>query len=107
MALVTLAACGFLLAYVLVCAAAPVFLRRIGELTWPAVAVSVVLVPILLAVLVVFVAGSPWSVPVLGALLVAGVAGYVALRVRRPAALAAIGVYDETTTDDVLTDRPR
>ncbi len=107
MALVTLAACGFLLAYVLVCAAAPVFLRRIGELTWPAVAVSVVLVPILLAVLVVFVAGSPWSVPVLGALLVAGVAGYVVLRIRRPAALAAIGVYDETTADDVLTDRPR
>ncbi|TCK26399.1 APC family permease [Pseudonocardia endophytica] len=105
MALVTLAACGFLLAYVLVCAAAPAFLRRIGELTWPAVAVSVVLVPILIAVLVVFVAGSPWSVPVLGALLLAGVAGYVTLRVRRPAALAAIGVYDETTADDVLTDR--
>ena len=47
-ALLTLATCGFLLAYVLVCAAAPVFLRRIGELTWPAVAVSAVLVPILL-----------------------------------------------------------
>lgn len=107
MALVTLAACGFLLAYVLVCAAAPVFLRRIGELTWPAVAVSAVLVPILLAVLVVFVAGSPWSAYVLVPLLLAGAAGYVVLRVRRPAALAAIGVYDETTADDVLTDRSR
>lgn len=106
MILVTLAACGFLLAYVLVCAAAPVFLSRIGELTWPAVAVSAVLVPILLAVLVVFVAGSPWSAPVLGVLLLAGVAGYLVLRIRRPAALAAIGVYDETTADDVLTDRP-
>jgi len=102
----TLATCGFLLAYLLVCAAAPVFLRRIGELTWSAVVVSAVLVPILLTVLVVFVAGSPWSAPVLLALLIAGAAGYVVLRVRRPAALAAIGVYDETTADDVLTDRP-
>ncbi len=106
MVVLTLATCGFLLAYVLVCAAAPVFLRRIGELTWPAVAVSVVLVPILLAVLVVFVAGSPWSAYVLVGLLLAGVAGYLTLRVRRPAALATIGVYDETTADDVLTDRP-
>ncbi len=106
MALVTLAACGFLLAYVLVCAAAPVFLRRIGELTWPAVAVSAVLVPILLAVLVVFVAGSPWAAYVLVPLLLAGAAGYLVLRLRRPAALAAIGVYDETTADDVLTDHP-
>ena len=106
MVLLTLATCGFLLAYVLVCAAAPVFLRRIGELTWPAVVVSAVLVPILLAVLVVFVAGSPWAAPVLFGLLLVGTVGYLLLRVRRPAALAAIGVYDETTADDVLTDRP-
>ena len=104
--MVTLAACGFLLAYLLVCAAAPVFLHRIGELTWPAVVTSAVLVPILVAVLVAFVVATPWSAPVLGALLLAGVAGYVTLRVRRPAALAAIGVYDETTADDVLPDRP-
>jgi len=107
MVTLTIATCGFLLAYLLVCAAAPVFLRRIGELTWPAVAVSVVLVPILLAVLVVFVAGAPWSAPVLAVLLLAGAGGYLLLRLRRPGALAAIGVYDETTADDVLTDRPR
>ena len=57
--LLTLATCGFLVAYLLVCLAAPVFLHRIGELTWPAVAATAVIVPILLLVLVAFVAGSP------------------------------------------------
>ena len=98
----TLAACGFLLAYLLVCAAAPVFLHRIGELTWPAVAVSAVIVPILLVVLVAFVVTRPLSGLLLAGLAVLGAAGYLVVRLRRPAALAGIGVYDETTTADVL-----
>ncbi|WP_433504754.1 APC family permease [Pseudonocardia halophobica] len=98
----TLAACGFLLAYLLVCAAAPVFLHRIGELTWPAVAVSAVIVPILLVVLVAFVVTRPLSGLLLAGLAVLGAAGYLVVRLKRPAALAGIGVYDETTTADVL-----
>jgi amino acid transporter len=100
--MLTLAACGFLLAYLLVCAAAPVFLHRIGELTWPAVAVSAVIVPILLVVLVAFVVTRPLSGILLGGLAVLGAVGYLILRLRRPDALAGIGVYDETTTGDVL-----
>jgi hypothetical protein len=38
----------------------------------------------------------------LGGLAVLGAACYLLLRLRRPAALAGIGVYDETTTGDVL-----
>ncbi|MFR9803962.1 APC family permease [Pseudonocardia sp. RS010] len=101
-AMLTLAACGFLLAYLLVCAAAPVFLYRIGELTWPAVAASAVIVPILLVVLVAFVVTRPLSGVLLAGLAVLGAACYLVLRLRRPAALADIGVYDETTAGDVL-----
>ena len=83
-ALLTLATCGFLVAYLLVCLAAPVFLHRIGELTWPAVAATAVIVPILLVVLVAFVAGSPPS-----ALLLAGLAAARRGLVRLAAGCAA------------------
>jgi amino acid transporter len=101
-ALLTVATCGFLLAYLLVCLAAPVFLNRIGELTWPAVMVSAVVVPILLAVLVTFVITNPATTYPLAALTAVGVAGYGWLRRRRRTELGGIGVYDETTTADVL-----
>lgn len=101
-ALLTLATCGFLTAYLLVCAAAPLFLRRIGELTWPAVLVSALAGPILLAVVVAFVATNPATGYPLAAFAVAGAGGYLWLRRKRPDELTAIGVYDETTTADVL-----
>ncbi|WP_226370047.1 APC family permease [Pseudonocardia oceani] len=102
--LLTVATAGYLVAYLLVCLAAPPFLRRIGELTtWPVV-VTAVAAPVLLAVLGAFVV-SQWggAVPLVIALL--GLAGAVWLgwlRWRRPAALAGIGAYDETVADDVL-----
>lgn len=102
--LLTLATVGYLVAYLLVCLAAPLFLRRIGELTPAPVVVTGVLVPVLLVVLVAFVV-SAWGglVPVvMGLLVLAGLAWLVWLRCRRPAQLAAIGVYDETVTADVL-----
>jgi amino acid transporter len=98
----TAATCGFLLAYLLVCAAAPVFLHRIGELTTAAVVVSAVIVPILAIVLVAFVVTTPSASGLLVGVAAVGVAGYLWLRVRRADALAAIGVYDETTAADVL-----
>ncbi|GAA4864496.1 APC family permease [Pseudonocardia benzenivorans] len=102
--LLTVGTGGFLVAYLLVCLAAPVFLRRIGELTWPAVAATAVIVPILVAVLVAFVARSGGTpvVVVLAALAVAGACWFGWLRLRRPDRIAGIGVYDETVADDVL-----
>lgn len=100
--LLTLATCGFLVAYLLVCLAAPVFLHRIGELTGAAVAATAVIVPILLLVLVAFVAGSPLSAVPLAVLAALGAGWYGWLRVRRPEQLRGIGVYDETLAADVL-----
>lgn len=101
--LLTVASAGYLIAYLLVCLAAPLFLRRIGELTAPPVVATAVIVPILLVVSGAYVAtaiGGP--VPaVLGVLLLAGLAWYAVLRIRRPDRLRGIGVYDETSAGDV------
>ncbi|GAA1834433.1 APC family permease [Pseudonocardia ailaonensis] len=103
--LLTLATSGFLVAYLLVCVAAPVFLRRIGELTWPAVAASAVIAPILVAALVAFLVSRPVSALVLAGVGVLGVGWWAGLRTRRPAVLAGIGVYDETVAADVAGRR--
>jgi amino acid transporter len=101
--LLTLATCGFLVAYLLVCLAAPVFLHRIGELTPAAVLASAVIVPILLYVLVAFVLSQPRVALALVVPVVCGVAWYAWLRLRRKAPLGGIGVYDETLAADVLS----
>lgn len=101
----TVATVGYLVAYLLVSLAAPMFLRRIGELTALPVAVAAVLLPVLLAVLVAYVV-SAWGgvVPVaVGACAVVGLA-WLAVTWRR-GRLAAIGAYDETVTADVLVAR--
>lgn len=104
--LTSTSATGYLLAYLLVSLAAPVFLRRIGELTPTAAAAAALAVPSLAAVLAVFTLSNRDGLfPVIMAFLaITGLAWYVWLR-RRPAALARIGVYDETTAADVW--RPR
>ncbi len=102
--LLTISTVGYLVAYLLVCLAAPFFLRRIGELTAVPVVITAVLVPVLLVVLVAYVV-SAWGglIPaVVGILVLAGVAWLAWLRWKRPDRLAAIGVYDETVTADVL-----
>jgi amino acid transporter len=105
--LLSVATAGYLVAYLLVSLAAPLFLRRIGELTLPPVVVTAVAVPVLAIVCGAFVVsalGGPVPV-VLGALVLAALAWYAVLRARRPRELAGIGVYDEPSTADVLTGR--
>jgi amino acid transporter len=103
--LLSVATAGYLVAYLLVSLAAPLFLRRIGELTLPPVVVTAVAVPVLAIVCGAFVVsalGGPLPI-VLGALVLAALAWYAVLRARRPRELAGIGVYDEPSTADVLT----
>jgi amino acid transporter len=106
--LVAVATLGFLAAYLLVCLAAPRFLARIGELTGGVVVVSVLASAALVATVVVVVlhAGTGLLITLAG-LVAVGVAGWFVLRRRRGPALQGMGVYDETTTADVLAAGPR
>jgi amino acid transporter len=104
---ITVSAFGYVLAYVLVCAATPLFLRRIGELTvWPVVG-GLVAAGLWLLVLVVALGGESWqggramSWAYL-AVLLPGVAWAAWLALRRPSRLARVGVYDEPTVASVL-----
>ncbi|TWF81245.1 amino acid/polyamine/organocation transporter (APC superfamily) [Pseudonocardia hierapolitana] len=103
--LLSVATAGYLVAYLLVALAAPLFLHRIGELTPAPVVVTALAVPVLAGVCGVFVVSAlGGAVPiVLGALVLAALAWYAVLRVRRPRELAAIGVYDEPSAADVHT----
>jgi amino acid transporter len=106
--LLVTSALGYLVAYLLVCLAAPVFLHRIGELTPGAVLATCVIVPVLLVVLAAFVSTAPVSVAALvtaGVLLLAG-GRYLWLRARHPERLAAVGAYDETSAADLLGTPP-
>lgn len=98
-ALLGAATVGFLVTYALVCLAAPVFLRRIGELTPAAVVTAAVAVPALLAALVAFVVAVPATGVVPAVALLAGLAWFVLLR--RRGRLQGLGVYDETVVSDV------
>ncbi|MCS5729952.1 APC family permease [Herbiconiux moechotypicola] len=105
--LIVVAAAGYITAYVLVCVAAPVFLRRIGELT-TGVAVRAVAAAALLSVglvvyLVVEFAGERWLGALVFVLLMAAGCGYYLVRKRRhPWLLDTIGVYDVPVAGDVL-----
>ena len=101
--LLSVATLGFLVAYLLVCLAAPRFLARIGELTRGSVVTSVLAVAALVATLVVVILNAePGLLITVAALVVVGVAGRLVLSRRRASALRGMGVYDETTTADVL-----
>ncbi|MEJ2866592.1 APC family permease [Actinomycetospora sp. OC33-EN08] len=101
--LLAVATVGFLVAYLLVCLAAPRFLRRIGELTPGVVVTACVAVPALAAVVVVAVASpaGPWLPATVGIVVLAAVAGWVVLRRTHAAELDGMGVYDETTASDL------
>jgi amino acid transporter len=92
----TLATFGFLVAYILVCVSAPFYLRARGELTVPAIAISVIAV----AFMFVAFAGSVYPVPpspnswfpyIFLLLLGMGIASSLTLRSRKV-------IYEETST---------
>jgi amino acid transporter len=97
---------GYIVAYVLVCIAAPVFLRRIGELTAGAAVVAVVSAIALTAALVAFfvVDGATGSAAIWIVLGLAGLAAIaVVVRLRRGTrTLRRIGSYDEPVASEVL-----
>jgi amino acid transporter len=109
--LIIFAAAGYVLAYVLACIAAPVFLHRIGELgAWPLVKAAVAAIA-LTAVVVLYLAeevGGARAAGVWGfvALLGAGIAVYWVRMLRRPWLRHAIGVYDHAVAGDVLGGIP-
>ncbi|MCF2527930.1 APC family permease [Yinghuangia soli] len=102
---------GHMTAYLLVCLAAPVFLRRIGELTLRPVLAAAVAVPGLAVAAVTYAQSSaPGADPrmpgIFGLLAVAGLALLAGPAVLRPARVRAVGSYDETTAADVLGAAP-
>lgn len=105
-AVIAVSAAGYIGAYALVCVAAPVFLRRIGELTFRTGLLAFTSALLLAAGLVAYlifegVRGNPGAAL---ALIVAGVAALaVGWRRRRgEASLAGIGAYDEPVASEVL-----
>jgi amino acid transporter len=105
-AVIAVSAAGYIGAYALVCVAAPLFLRRIGELTIRTAVVSALSAIALGAGLVAYlvfegVRGNPGVPLALGVGVLAAV--LVAWRMRRGvASLAGIGAYDEPVASEVL-----
>lgn len=97
-------AAGYIVAYILVCVAAPVFLRRIGESTVGATIIAGVSALALAAALVSFfvddLAAGGTVVAVVAALIV--VSGGVIVVLRRRHGPGALGAYDEPVAAQVL-----
>ncbi|MDQ2755664.1 MAG: APC family permease [Actinomycetota bacterium] len=104
--LLTLSAYGYLVSYGLVCLAAPIFLRRLGELTPLPVVVGATA-----TASIVFLVG--WTITSFGfahggfalvyvVLMVLGWTRLGYLRWRTPGVLAEVGVYDEPIASDML-----
>ncbi|WP_245979606.1 APC family permease [Gryllotalpicola protaetiae] len=104
--LIVVSAAGYITAYVLATVALPAFLRRIGEssLRTDLVAgiAAVGLTGVLITYLVVMVPGEPVAVAVVGGLAVLAALAYLYLRTARSRALARAGLFDHTTSSDLL-----
>lgn len=103
----TVSAFGYLAAYVLACAAMPLFLHRIGELTWLPLAGGLLAAAVGLAALLAAMAGAARGdgegmTAVFLAALSVGVAWAGWLRWRSPERLRRVGVYDQATAGSVL-----
>ena len=106
--LLAVSAHGYVGAYLLVCLATPVFLRRIGELTRLPLVIGVTTAVLMIAIILwaALTLESPvWiATAVYGGLLAAGFALY-AFRLRRvPGLTERVGVFDETVEGDLLAD---
>lgn len=110
-ATIAVAASGYIVAYVLVCVAAPVFLRRIGELTARAAIFAGLSALALASALVAFLIteaqrANPGVMASIAITLVAG--GLITWRRRRGRAdMDAVGAYDEPVAALVLGGVPR
>lgn len=96
-------AVGYVVAYALVCAAAPLFLRRIGELTfWPAAGAVLAAVGLAVGLVIYLVVESSRSNAGvwLSLALAAGASVLIGWRLSHP--VPAIGTYDEPTASEVL-----
>ena len=102
-AVLLISAAGYIVAYVLVCIAAPLFLRRIGEVTVGSVIAAVSAAAALAACLTVYLvaeaaAGNPGVLFALGFALIAA----VLIRWRRRSPMGEVGRYDEPVAAHVL-----
>ncbi|MFT4081884.1 MAG: APC family permease [Nocardioides sp.] len=108
--LLAVSAVGYLTAYALTAAAAPAFLRRIGELTPLTAITSGVVAGVLGVVVVIYLVviggDRPVSLWLCVAVAVAALAAYVVARRSRAAALAGMGLFDQTTAADLLGAEP-
>ncbi|ALE04509.1 transporter (plasmid) [Arthrobacter sp. ERGS1:01] len=108
--LFTLGAYGYLGAYILASASLPFFLRRIGEDTYASwilgAATSLALGAVLWKAATLSIGdGRPQTFIYCGVLL-ASVLYALFLRLRRPARLASVGIYDETREMDLFRGGP-
>lgn len=106
--LLAVSAHGYIGAYLLVCLAAPAFLRRIGELTRTPLVVGIAAAASMIAVIcwaAMTLASPVWiATAVYAALLAAGYTTFVVSRRSVPDLAERVGVFDETVAGDVFAD---
>ena len=106
--LLAVSAHGYIGAYLLVCLAAPAFLRRIGELTKAPLAIGMCAAAMMIAIIAwaALTVDSPvWIATAVYIVLMA--AGFAAFALRRrsvPDLAERVGVFDETVAGDVFAD---
>lgn len=106
--LLAVSAHGYIGAYLLVCLAAPAFLRRIGELTRAPLAIGICAAAMMIAIIAwaALTVDSPvWIATAVYIVLMA--AGFAAFGLRRrsvPDLAERVGVFDETVAGDVFAD---
>lgn len=106
--LLAVSAHGYIGAYLLVCLAAPAFLRHIGELTRPPTLIGLSAAAVMIAVIgwaALTVASPVWiATAVYAAVLSAGFAAFGLRRRGVPDLAQRVGVFDETIASDVFDD---
>lgn len=106
--LLALSAHGYIGAYLLVCLAAPAFLRRIGELTRAPLVIGMCAAAAMIAIIcwaALTVASPVWiATAVYAALLATGLVAFGLRRRSLPDLPERVGVFDETVAGDVFAD---